>query len=93
MNFTESILEQFKTCLNPEHFMIKLQDAGFKVYPIHNPKSYTDKSQFVLVNGDDVANVFCSGHLAMKDQKVGIQILEKDPKKVNECNWFEKSRS
>jgi hypothetical protein len=29
----------------------------------------------------------------MKDQKVGIQILEKDPKKVNECNWFEKSRS
>ncbi|MFA6256400.1 MAG: hypothetical protein WC606_04415 [Candidatus Absconditabacterales bacterium] len=93
MTFTEKILEKFKICQNSEHFMSKLQEAGFKVYPIYNPKPYTDQSRFILVNGEEVALVLSSGHLAMKDQQVGIQILENDPKKLNECEWYQKSRT
>jgi hypothetical protein len=68
--------------------MSKLQDAGFRVYPVIKPEA--DKSEFVLVKDDDVAHVLCTGRLALKDQKVGIQILEKDIKTTNECEWFNK---
>lgn len=89
MTFTEKILEQFKTSQSPEHFMSKLQETGLKVYPIIKPKF--DEAEFVLVNDDEVAHIVTTGNLQLKNQKVGIKILEKDFKITKEYEWFVKS--